>query len=100
MNLYLDDDTAERLLVTLLRKAGHAVTIPAEASFTGVSDARHFVHAIQNGLTLVTRNHDDFLELHEVVRAAVGTHPGILIIRSDNDPTRDLSPRGIAAAIG
>lgn len=100
MNLYLDDDTADHLLVGILRKAGHTVVIPAEASLRGSSDARHFIYALRNGLALVTRNHDDFLELHEVVLAAKGSHPGLLVIRSDNDPTRDLTPRGIVAAIG
>jgi hypothetical protein len=47
----------------------------------------------------VTRNHDDFLDLHEVVQAAHGRHPGILIIRLDNDPTRDMTPRQIVTAI-
>lgn len=56
-------------------------------------DARHFIYAIQQSLVLVTRNHDDFLDLHEVVQTARGTHPGILIVRFDNDPTRDMPPR-------
>ena len=50
-------------------------------------------------LVLVTRNHDDFLDLHEVVQTGHGTHPGILIIRFDNDPTRDMTPRHIVTAI-
>ena len=39
------------------------------------------------------------LYLHEVVQVAQGTHPGILIIRLDNDPTRDMTPRQIVTAI-
>jgi predicted nuclease of predicted toxin-antitoxin system len=100
MNLYLDDDTVDGLLVSLLQKAGHTTVTPANISMMGASDARHLIHAIPQGLVLVTRNHDDFLELHEVVQAAAGAHPGILIIRSDNDPTRDLTPRGIVTAVG
>ena len=30
---------------------------------------------------------------------AKGTHPGILIVRRDNDRRRDLTPRGIVTAI-
>ena len=99
MNLYLDDDTAERRLVALLTNAGHVVVVPAGVHLSGASDARHFIHAMQQSLVLVTRNHDDFLDLHEVVRTGHGTHPGILIIRFDNDPTRDMTPRHIVTAI-
>jgi hypothetical protein len=30
---------------------------------------------------------------------AIGTHPGILSVRRDNDRRRDLTPRGIVQAI-
>ena len=58
------------------------------------------LHAIRNSLVLVTRNHDDFIDLHEVVQAANGTHPGLLVIRFDNDPKRDMSEPQIVRAIG
>jgi predicted nuclease of predicted toxin-antitoxin system len=80
-------------LVTLLNNAGHVVVVPAGVQLSGASDARHFIYAMQHSLILVTRNHDDFLDLHEVIRTGHGTHPGILIIRFDNDPTRDMIPR-------
>ena len=99
MNLYLDDDTAERRLITLLSSAGHVVVVPAGVQLSGASDAQHFIYAMQHALVLMTRNHDDFLDLHEVVRTGHGTHPGILIIRFDNDPTRDMTPRHIVTAI-
>ena len=99
MNLYLDDDTAERRLVALLTHAGHVVGVPAGTHLSGTSDARHFIHAMQHSLVLVTRNHDDCLDLHEVVRAGNGTHPGILTIRFDNDPARDMTPRHIVTAM-
>ena len=99
MNIYVDDDTVDRSLVALLRKAGHAVRLPSEVGTAGVSDARHFIHAMRHGLIVLTRNHKDYADLHDVVQAARGTHLGILTIRSDNDPTRDMTPRGIVAAI-
>ena len=99
MNLYLDDDTAERRLVALLSNAGHVVVVPAGVQLSGAPDARHFIYAMQHSLVLVTRNHDDFLDLHEIIRTGHGTHPGILIIRFDNDPTRDMTPRHIVTAI-
>ena len=100
MNVYLDDDSAKAHLVALLRQAGHRVQTPAEAEMAGSSDARHFEHAALHEFVLLTRNYDDFLELHDVVQATGGHHPGILVVRSDNDPTRDMSDRGIVHAIG
>ena len=99
MNFYLDDDAADRRLVALLSNAGHVVVVPADAGLSGAPDAQHFIHAIRQSLVLVTRNHDDFLDLHEVVQTAHGTHPGILIVRFDNDPTRDITPRHIVSAL-
>lgn len=99
MNLYLDDDTAERRLVALCTQAGHRVVRPTEVQLVGASDAQHMIYAIRQALVLVTRNHDDFLDLHEVVQAAQGTHPGMLIIRFDNDPTRDMTSRQIVRAM-
>ncbi|MCZ6794289.1 MAG: DUF5615 family PIN-like protein [Planctomycetota bacterium] len=99
MNLYLDDDTVDRRLVAMFGNARHSVVVPAGVDLSGAPDERHFICAIQQSLVLLTRNHDDFLDLHEVVRAAYGSHAGILIIRSDNDPTRDMTLRQIVTAI-
>jgi hypothetical protein len=56
MHLYLDDDTADRRLVTLLINAGHVVVIPANVYLSGVSDARHFIHAMQHSLRVPLQN--------------------------------------------
>jgi hypothetical protein len=100
MNLYLDDDSAKGELAVRLRKAGHHVVRPLDVGMGGVSDARHFIHAIRNQFVLLSRDYHDFLELHQVVVAARGQHPGILAVCSDNDPTRDMTDRGIVTAIG
>jgi len=99
MNLYMDDDMAARRLIALLSNAGHRVVLPANIDLSGAADARHFIHAMRQSLVLVTRNHDDFLDLHEVVQTAHGIHPGILIVRFENDPTRDMTPRQIVTTI-
>lgn len=100
MKLYLDDDTTDRRLVQQLERAGHTVWTPIQVGLSGVSDARHLIHCCDNELVLITRNYDDFLDLHLVIEAAGGAHPGILMIRMDNDPARDLTPRGVVTAIG
>ena len=99
MNLYLDDDSAKASLAALLRKAGHQVVIPADAAIAGVSDPRHLIHAIQHGFVLVTRNHDDFEDLHVLPQVSGGRHSGLLVIRFDNDPTRDMKDRDIAVPL-
>ena len=99
MNLYLDDDSAKTRLIALLRQAGNSVLNPAECGTRGASDARHFEYATRNGLVLLTRNYADFAELHDVVQAAHGMHHGILVIRLENDPRRDMTDHGIVKAI-
>ena len=99
MKIYLDDNLAGQTLGALLIKAGHTVVQPAAGGLAGASDARHLEYAIRQGLTALTRDRDDFRELHDLVLTAGGAHPGILVVRYDNDPTRDMKPRHIVAAI-
>jgi len=56
MNLYLDDDTADRRLVALLSNAGHVVVVPVEVHLSGAPDTHHFIHAMRQSLVLVTKN--------------------------------------------
>jgi hypothetical protein len=65
-----------------------------------VSDPRHLTYALQQGRVLLTRNHVDFEDLHKLVLASGGGHSGILVVRFDNDPTRDMKPKAVVAAIG
>lgn len=99
MNLYLDEDSAASALTGILRKGGHDVQLCQEAGLAGLSDPRNLRHAILNQRVLFSSNHDDFEDLHELIVVAGGHHPGILVVRKDNDPSRDLSPRGIIRAI-
>jgi Domain of unknown function (DUF5615) len=99
MRLYLDDDSAEALLVALLRQAGHDVQIPADVVMVGQPDAVHLTHAVLEDRVLLSRNHDDFENLHDLIMQVQGHHPGLLMVRRDNDPRRDLKPAGIVRAI-
>ncbi len=100
MNLYLDDNMSKALLVALLRKAGHHVTIPAAVGIAGVSDARHMVYAVANALVVLTKDRNDFEDLHFVIQATRGQHPGILAVRLDNVTVKDMKDRDIVRAIG
>src|SRR5437870_691449 len=96
MNLYLDDNINKGHLAGRLRKAGHSVVLPAAVGLAGAIDSKHFLYAIENQLVLLTKDHEDFFVLHRVVRATQGQHPGILAVRADNDPRRDMKDADIA----
>jgi predicted nuclease of predicted toxin-antitoxin system len=99
MRVYLDDNSASPLLAKLLRKAGHDPQLPSDVALAGKSDAVHLTHAIEQDRACLTKDYEDYLELHLLIGAAKGRHPGILVVREDNDPTRDLTAKGIVAAI-
>jgi hypothetical protein len=99
MRIYIDDDSIELLLIRFLRQGGHDVQLPAEKGLAGRSDAIHLAHAIHESRLLLSRNHKDFQELNDLLVVGRGHHPGILVVRRDNDPTRDMSQRGIVNAI-
>src|SRR5262245_47251191 len=99
MRLYLDDDTASPLLAKLLRNAGHDVQMPSDVGMSGSPDAVHLTRAIADVRICVTKNHDDFWILHNLIKQAQGHHPGIFVVRQDNDPTRDLTSKDVVGAI-
>ena len=100
MRIYLDEDSCSPLLSKLLVRAGHDVLGDIDAGMRGRSDAVQLTRASRDDRVLLSHNHDDYNELHELVLAANGHHPGILMVRSDNDPARDLTLAGIVRAIG
>lgn len=83
----------------LLRKAGHDVQAPRDVGMVGQADPVHLTRAIRDGRVCVTKNYDDFWLLHALLIQGNGRHPGIVVIRQENNPTRDLTPKGIVAAI-
>jgi len=83
----------------LLTQAGHDVVRPADVGLPGEDDPVHLAYAAQEGRVFLSGNHRDFLNLHNLVARTHGQHPGILIVRRDNDPKRDLTPAGIVRAI-
>jgi hypothetical protein len=99
MRLYLDDDVCEHYLVALLRKAGHAVTVPNEVGTGGQSDARHLLDALRLGIPLMSRNTRDFTDLHALVTGAGGAHAGVILIYSEADRRRNMRRPEIAAAL-
>ena len=99
MLLYLDDDSVHGVLIRRLGDGGYDVLTPRVAGTAGHADPVHFMCAIRTGRVLLTHDHEGFTLLHELVLLAGGHHPGILILRRDNDPTRTMSPGAIVRAI-
>jgi hypothetical protein len=93
--IYLDDCAYDKDLVRQLNQAGHQVVTPAQAKTTGQADDVHFRYAADHGLVLLTKNADDFLELHD----KDSKHAGILVVYQDNDPERDMNQADIVRAI-
>lgn len=99
MKLYLDDNRADTSLKGMLSKKGHTVTVPQEVGLAGASDACHLEHAIRHDFVVLTADRHDFWELHQLIQTSAGHYPGILVVRFQNDPTRDMKPRHIVAAL-
>ena len=97
--LYLDDDSVHSVLVRLHQNAGHDLRIPANLGLTGREDPVHFRFAIRENRVLLTSNYKDFHWLHELILEAKGHHPGIFVVRKDNNPKRHLTSVGIVRAI-
>ncbi len=47
---------------------------------------------------VLTQDHEDFAALHDLVMAVGGHHPGILLVRFDNDLRHNLTEPGITDA--
>ena len=99
MNLYLDDNSAKASLAALLRRAGHHVIVPTDLGLAGTSDPSHLAACAGQPCVLLTRDDDDFLDLHDLIQAVHGRHAGILVVRADNDPSKDLKDRDIVRAL-
>jgi hypothetical protein len=72
MKLYLDDNIAWTVLVSLLRRAGHEVQVPADVGMRGKRDPQHLAHAAKEGRTTLSLNYRDFEPLHELIMVTCG----------------------------
>lgn len=95
LQLLLDEDSQAKYLVNLLRTAGHDVITVNEAGLGSSPDSTVFNYARQQGLVVLTRNCDDFEQLHQ----AEPVHPGILAVYQNSDSSKNMSYQSIVAAI-
>jgi predicted nuclease of predicted toxin-antitoxin system len=100
MRILIDANLSMRRLASRLRAAGHDIVLASDVSLMDASDPRVLAWAVGQGRLVLTRDHDDFTELHELILACGGHHPGILTVRFDNDPRHNMTDRGIVNAVG
>ena len=99
MRFLLDENMSDRRLASRLQAQGHGPVLAGDVGLLSATDARVFAWAIEHTLPVLTRDSEDFTDLHDLVMAAGGHHSGVLVVRFDNDPSHNLTDRGIASAI-
>jgi predicted nuclease of predicted toxin-antitoxin system len=99
MKVLLDENMSDPRLAARLRARGLDPVLASDVGLLSVSDPRVLIFAIAESIPVLTRDFEDFEDLHDLVIAAGGHHAGILIVRFDNDPRHNLTDRGIATAI-
>lgn len=99
LSLYLDDCADDDTLAALLRQAGRQVSTPRVAGTSGASDHEHLDYAARHDYTLLTKDPDDFVNLHNQWQAMNRTHSGILLIYEEKEIDKNMSRAQIVVAI-
>ena len=100
MRVLVDENMSSHRLAARLQSAGHDAVLATDVGLVSVADARVLAWAVAQDRPVLTRDHDDFTALHDLVVAVGGHHPGILVVRFDNDSRHNLTERAIAMALG
>jgi predicted nuclease of predicted toxin-antitoxin system len=100
MRILIDENMSSPRLASRLQAAGHDAVLAGDVGLGSASDPRVLVWAVGQDRLVLSRDHGDFTELHELILACGGHHPGILTVRFDNDPRHNLTDRGIVTAVG
>ena len=93
--LLIDEDTLAKVLVKMLKEAGHDVLTVNEVGLSGEPDQVVFNYARKHQRILLTRNCRDF----EVLHLQNSVHFGILAIYENQDHRKDLSRKEMIKAI-
>ena len=73
--------------------------LAGDVGLLSVRDARVMTWAVDQGRPVLTRDYEDFADLLDRVLASGGHHPGLLVVRFDNDPRHNLTDRGIVRTL-
>lgn len=95
LRLLLDEDSQAKRLVNLLKEAGHDVITVNEAGLMSKPDSVVLDYARQEGRVLLTRNCDDFQNIHQLN----SVHSGILAVYEYPDSSKNMSYQKIVKAI-
>jgi hypothetical protein len=95
VKLLVDEDSQSKRLLALLREYGHDVVSASEMGLNGLPDRQVLLAAFEAGRVLLTRNPQDFLDLHE----QEVEHAGILIVNQDRVQSKNMNRDDIARAI-
>jgi len=95
LRLLLDEDSQAKYLLNLLIAAEHDVVTVNAMGLTNRPDAVVLEFARKDQRVLLTRNCDDFLQLHQLHPE----HAGILVVYQDMDPAKNMSYQQIVSAI-
>ncbi len=99
MKILIDENMSSQRLAARLQAAGHDVVQADDVGLISASDPRVLTWAIGQDRSVLTQDHEDFTDLHGLVIACGGHHPGLLIVRFDDDPRHNLTERGIVTAL-
>jgi len=95
LRILLDEDSQAKYLVNLLEIEGHDVLTVNLAGLVNSTDVMVLSYAINNKRVLLTRNCEDFQELHQ----ENPIHSGILAIYQNSDFSKNMTYQMIVMAI-
>lgn len=95
LRLLIDEDSQAKLLIRLLRNAGHNILTVSEASLDGMDDATVLDYSRKENRVLLTHNCKDFNRLHQFN----SIHPGILAVYRGDNSTKNMPFKAIVKAI-
>ncbi|MGK7942965.1 MAG: DUF5615 family PIN-like protein [Microcystaceae cyanobacterium] len=95
LRLLIDEDTQDKILVSLLKQANHDVVTVNEVNLNGKIDSIVLDFARQNDRITLTQNCDDYEALHDLNP----NHCGIIAIYNENNPLKNMNFKAIVKAI-
>jgi predicted nuclease of predicted toxin-antitoxin system len=100
VRILIDENMSSRRLAARLQSTGQDVVLATDVGLGSIADARVLAWAVAQDRAVLTRDHEDFAALHDLVMAVGGHHAGILVVRFDNDPRHNLTERDMSTALG
>jgi predicted nuclease of predicted toxin-antitoxin system len=95
LRLLIDEDSQSSVLVAMLRSAGHDVRTANDESLDGRDDVVVLAHAHASRRALLTKNAEDYEELH----SAGIRHSGILAIYESANRAKNMTLSQIVRAV-